>query len=60
MKKNEEPFQMKGKGMAAAIAICFIAVVALVGAYTFSSYKREMKEPVSYTHLHLSNILLGF
>lgn len=31
MKKNEEPFQMKGKGMAAAIAICFIAVVALVG-----------------------------
>ena len=35
MKKNEEPFQMKGKGMAAAIAICFIAVVALVGAYTF-------------------------
>ena len=44
MKKNEEPFQMKGKGMAAAIAICFIAVVALVGAYTFSSYKREMKE----------------
>lgn len=47
MKKNEEPFQMKGKGMAAAIAICFIAVVALVGAYTFSSYKREMKEQLA-------------
>lgn len=47
MKKNEEPFQMKGKGMAAAIAICFIAVVALVGAYTFSSYKSEMKEQLA-------------
>ena len=47
MKNNEEPFQMKGKGMAAAIAICFIAVVALVGAYTFSSYKREMKEQLA-------------
>ena len=44
MKKNEEPFQMKGKGMAAAIAICFIAVVALVGAYTFSSYKRTERK----------------
>ena len=38
---------MKGKGMAAAIAICFIAVVALVGAYTFSSYKSEMKEQLA-------------
>ena len=47
MKKNEEPFQMKGKGMAAAIAVCFIAVVALVGAYTFSSYKSEMKEQLA-------------
>lgn len=47
MKKNEEPFQMKGKGMAAVIAVCFIAVVALVGAYTFSSYKSEMKEQLA-------------
>lgn len=45
--KKEQPFQISKKGMAAAAACCFVAVVTLVGAYTFSHYKSEMKSELA-------------
>ena len=42
MNKNEKPSLLKGKGAAVGIVICFVAVIALVGAYTFSNYKKDM------------------
>ena len=44
MNKNERPSFLKGKGAAVGIVICFVAVIALVGAYTFSNYQRDIDE----------------
>lgn len=38
MKMNENSSN-KGKGIAAALVICFVAVVAMVGTFTFKQYK---------------------
>ena len=47
MNKNEKPSLLKGKGAAVGIVICFVAVIALVGAYTFNNYKKEMNEQMA-------------
>ena len=47
MNKNEKPSLLKGKGAAVSIVICFVAVIALVGAYTFSNYKKDMNEQMA-------------
>ena len=47
MNKNEKPSLLKGKGAAVGIVICFVAVIALVGAYTFSNYKKDMNEQMA-------------
>ncbi|WP_072524310.1 M23 family metallopeptidase [Clostridium sp. Marseille-P3244] len=47
MNKNEKPSFLKGKGAAVGIVICFVAVIALVGAYTFSNYRRDIKEQMA-------------
>ena len=47
MKKNDKPSLLKGKGAADGIVICFVAVIALVGAYTFNNYKKEMNEQMA-------------
>lgn len=44
MNKNEKPAFLKGKGAAVSIVICFAAVIALVGAYTFSNYRNDLEE----------------
>ena len=44
MNKNERPSFLKGKGAAVGIVICFVAVIALVGAYTFSNYQSDIDE----------------
>ena len=47
MNKNEiSPF-LKGNGAAVGIVICFVAVIALVGAYTFSNYQRDIDEQMA-------------
>lgn len=40
--KNEKPFSLKGKGAAVGIVICFVAVIVMVGAYTFNNYEKKM------------------
>ena len=47
MNKNEKPSLLKGKGAAVGIVICFVAVIALVGAYTFNNYKKDMNEQIA-------------
>ena len=47
MNKNERPSFLKGKGAAVGIVICFVAVIALVGAYTFSNYQRDINEQIA-------------
>ncbi len=47
MNKNERPSFFKGKGAAVGIVICFVAVIALVGAYTFSNYQKDIDEQMA-------------
>lgn len=47
MNKNERPSFLKGKGAAVGIVICFVAVIALVGAYTFSNYQKDINEQMA-------------
>lgn len=47
MNKNENHSLLKGKGAAVGIVICFVAVIAFVGAYTFSNYKKDMNEQMA-------------
>lgn len=47
MNKNERPAFLRGKGAAVSLVICFAAVIVLVGAYTFSSYRKDMEEQVA-------------
>lgn len=47
MNKNEKPFSLKGKGAAVGIVICFVAVIVMVGAYTFNNYEKKMSEQLA-------------
>ena len=42
MNKNERPSFLKGRGAAVGVVICFVAVIALVGAYTFNNYQKDI------------------
>lgn len=37
----------KGKGIAAGLAICFVAAIAMVGTYTLKQYKSGMKDELA-------------
>ena len=47
MNKNERLFSLKGKGMAVSIVIGFIAVIVMVGAYTFNNYSKKLSEQLA-------------
>lgn len=47
MNKNERPSFLKGRGAAVGIVICFVAVIALVGAYTFNNYQKDIDEQIA-------------
>lgn len=47
MNKNERPSFSKGRGAAVGIVICFVAVIALVGLYTFNNYQKEIDEQMA-------------
>lgn len=44
---NEKPSFWKGKGAAAAVVICFVAVIAGVGAYTFNNYQNNKEQQIA-------------
>ena len=47
MNKNERPSFLRRKGAAVGIVICFVAVIAMVGAYTFNNYQKQIDEQVA-------------
>lgn len=44
MNKNERPAFLKGKGAAIGVVLCFVAVIMMVGSYTFNHYKKDMEQ----------------
>ena len=47
MNKNEKPSIFRSKGAAVGVVICFVAVIAMVGTFTFSKYEKQMDEQVA-------------
>ena len=47
MNKNEKQSFFKGKGAAVTMVICFVAVIVLVGAYTFNNYQDKMNQQLA-------------
>ena len=47
MNKNEKPSFLKGKGAAVATVICFVAVITMVGAFTFRNYQHRMEQELA-------------
>lgn len=45
--KNNTGSSKKGKSAAVGLVICFVAVIALVGAFTFSRYKRDLRNQLA-------------
>ena len=49
MNNKEKPSFWKGKGATVAVVICFVAVIAGVGTYTFRNYENKMNQQVKDT-----------
>lgn len=47
MNNNEKPAFLKGKGASVALVLCFVAVIAMVGAFTYNNYQKRMKEQLA-------------
>ena len=47
MNNNEKPSFLKGKGAAVATVICFVAVITMVGAFTFRNYQNRMEQELA-------------
>lgn len=47
MNKKDKPSFLKGKGAAVGVVICFVAVIALVGTYTFANYRKDTDNQVA-------------
>lgn len=47
MNKNEKPSFLKGKGAAVATVIYFVAVITMVGAFTFRNYQNRMEQELA-------------
>lgn len=45
--KNEKPFSLKGKGAAVGIVICFVAVIVMVGTFTFNNYQKKLDKQLA-------------
>ena len=56
MNKNERPFSLKGKGAAVGIVICFVAVIVMVGAFTFNNYKKKTSEQLAKTEEQIQDM----
>ena len=47
MNKKERQSLLRGKSAAVGIVICFVAVIAAVGTFTFRNYQKEIDEQVA-------------
>lgn len=56
MNKKEKPSLLKGKGAAVGIVFCFVAVIALVGVYTFNGYRSQIEDQVAKSEMQKENL----
>lgn len=47
MNNNEKLPFLKGKGASVALVLCFAAVVAMVGAFTYNNYRKGMEQQLA-------------
>ena len=47
MNSEERAQVLKKRGAAVAMVLCFVAVIAMVGAYTFSNYREKVEQQVA-------------
>lgn len=47
MNNNEKPSFLKGKGASVALVLCFAAVIAMVGAFTYNNYRNGMEQQLA-------------
>ena len=56
MNKNERPSFLKRRGAAVGIVICFVAVIALVGVYTFNNYQKDIDEQMAKAEMQAEQL----
>ena len=44
---NEKLSFLKGKGASVALVLCFVAVIAMVGAFTYNNYQGRMEQQLA-------------
>lgn len=44
---NEKQSFLKGKGASVALVLCFVAVIAMVGAFTYNNYQDRMEQQLA-------------
>lgn len=44
---NEKQSFLKGKGASVALVLCFVAVIAMVGAFTYNNYQSRMEQQLA-------------
>ena len=47
MNNNEKLPFLKGKGASVALVLCFVAVIAMVGAFTYNNYRGTMEQQLA-------------
>ncbi len=47
MNNNEKLSFLKGKGASVALVLCFVAVIAMVGAFTYNNYRGDMEQQLA-------------
>lgn len=47
MKNDDKKMQMKGKSTTVGIVLCFVAVIVMVGAYTFRNSQKQLEEQIA-------------
>lgn len=56
MNNNEKKSFLKGKGAAAGVVLCFVAVIAMVGTFTFKNYKKNLNEQMTQTQNEVAQL----
>ena len=57
MNKNERPAFLKGKGAAVGAVLCFVAVITMVGSYTYNHYKKDMEQQIKLCTKMISKMI---
>lgn len=56
MNKNEKPSFLKGRGAAVGIVLCFVAVIVMVGTFTFNSSQKQLNDQLAQAERELAEL----